>query len=603
MGKLDEAKHKVLDIVPIRDLIAESVQLSQRGARPTAKCPFHDDNTPSFTVFENNFYCFGCKASGNAIDFVMRHKNFTYVEALKHLADKYGIDISKYFTEPSKNSEQATLHNTYYDVLARTHILYQKNFWSDRGKIARDYLASRGFTEDQARQYEFGCAFDQYDQLVLAFDRRTWADLEVNYLARPSRSRPGTYIDFFRNRLMIPIKDSYGRVVAFSGRTLGDDPRKYLNSGETPLFEKSKLLFGFHFAREAMRQKHFAFVVEGPFDAMSLWRVGIHQAVAIQGSAFTEKQIQLLNGMVSEVFLLFDADQGGETATLRSIQLALKYPNLRIRVVRLPDGLDPDEYVSQNGAEALLALKDSAVDLMDYAIQHEFRQAHGLQIIEVIKQKMMPWIVQIQDGISRQFMITRIAQLSGVSQSELQNYLEPALRSRTQVAQSFSEDIYLQTEESLELGVQERELLGHIYFSSPEDGLSLETIKLRIRQSFIFQGYWAELIKEFLVCLEENKKPSDEPATVWKSSVYQNVLQFVEALAKEKKAFITKNRNHQIEKIFLDQDQRRLKDQIQNLKREIPKVKEDRYATEELLSTIQKLNRQLLGLEQKTKNL
>jgi DNA primase len=361
----------VLARVSIVELVRTRVQLHKKGATWKGLCPFHQEKTPSFVVNEarKSFHCFGCGKGGDAISFLRELEGLGFIDAISELADRAGVPLPKEEMSPqdaARANRRDMLHRA--NSVAATH--FNKMLNGDEGIQARDYLAERGFDLEFANKAKLGVAPDSWDSLYVALraaglDPRTG---EEAGLLVPKKGGGGHY-DRFRNRLMFPITERGGKIVAFGGRTLGDDTAKYINSPESPIYNKSRALYGLHEARSAIHRADKVLVVEGYFDVLGLARVGIDFAVAPCGTALTEQQVRALAGHAPrEVILLFDSDQAGRKAAMRALPICLMQ-GLWPSYLAVPDGKDPDDFAREHGAEAVQELVNSARPLLDVFIE------------------------------------------------------------------------------------------------------------------------------------------------------------------------------------------------------------------------------------------
>jgi DNA primase len=353
---------RVREATDIVSLVGESVRLAKAGRSFKGLCPFHTEKSPSFHVNPERqiYHCFGCGAGGNAITFLIEHGKMTFPEAVRHLADRAGIVI------PAGGDEGADTE------LARIHeaLAFAAEFFEERrkhpyaGEPARAYLAARGFDAQVIEEFALGFAPDGWSNLFDVAKTRYTQDILVRAGLVIQKETGGAY-DRFRNRLMVPITSSTGRVIGFGGRTLGDDPAKYINSPESPVYQKSQVLFGLPLAREAMRRSETAILVEGYFDLMRVHAAGLTNVVAVSGTAFTPQQAALLKRHVSRVQLVFDGDSAGLNAAWKAAGLCLE-AGLDPSFVVLPEGDDPDSYLQREGGDAFRTVLDAAQDVVEF---------------------------------------------------------------------------------------------------------------------------------------------------------------------------------------------------------------------------------------------
>lgn len=370
-----DGKTLVLQAVDIVQLVSQTVALKKRGRSFVGLCPFHTEKTGSFHVHPDQgyFYCFGCKASGNAIDFVMKRDRLEFIDAMKQLAEQYNIELPKF----GNSRESAGLKQQLLEAHSAAATFFEKNLWHpELGKPAREYLRSRGFTKETVQQFRIGVAFNAYDGLMNSplmrkFDR----DLLIQGGLLKRHEERGSVYDTFRDRLMFPIRDENARVIAFGGRVMpgSDSPAKYLNSPETLLFSKSRVAFGMDMARARVVESKTVAIVEGYTDVVMAHQYGASNVVSVLGTALTEQHVGLLRRFADRIVLLFDGDAAGDMAVDRALQLFLTQP-IEIGIATLPDGMDPDEYLLQNGLEQFDLLLKNAEDALSFQWKQLFRK-------------------------------------------------------------------------------------------------------------------------------------------------------------------------------------------------------------------------------------
>ncbi|HMB94568.1 MAG TPA: DNA primase, partial [Tepidisphaeraceae bacterium] len=361
----NDAKTSVLQAIDIVELIGQTVKLKRRGAKFLGLCPFHSEKTPSFTVDPSKqfFHCFGCKTGGNVIDFVMKRDRLEFVEALQQLARQAGIDLPRFGVNKQNTSERQTL----LDAHSAACGLFEKLLsHPQHGAAAREYLSTRGFTEESIKKFQIGLAVDSWDVLLRsqAMKKFTPQQLATAGLVKPREGGDGFY-DTFRHRIIFPIRDEQSRIIAFGGRIVpgSNDPAKYLNSPETPLFNKSRCMFGLDFAKQKIVETRTAAVVEGYTDVIMAHQFGATNVVSVLGTAMTEQHVTILRRFADRIVLLFDADTAGDLAVNRAVELFLTQP-IEIAIASMPDGVDPDEFLLANGVEAFEKLLADAQDAL-----------------------------------------------------------------------------------------------------------------------------------------------------------------------------------------------------------------------------------------------
>ncbi|MEB3287477.1 MAG: DNA primase [Vampirovibrionales bacterium] len=437
-----EAADRVKQSIDIVDIIQRHVVLRKSGRNYSGLCPFHNDKNPSMNVSreKNLFKCFSCGVGGDALGFLMRLENKTYGETIRELADEQGITILSDGKSPQEAAEAAAKTKDEKQAILSLSNRSQQWFHNQlrtslEAEPVRQYLLNRGIDEAAIHQFGFGYAPQGWDHLTQylknneALVKEDQNLLVTAGLASPKQENAGFY-DRFRHRLMIPIHDDRGQIVAFGGRALSPEEKaKYLNSPETAIYHKSRILYGLHLAKEAIRQSKSAVVMEGYFDVIAAHQAGVSQAVGSCGTAMTEQQVKLLTRFGAEtIYLAFDADEAGQKAALSAITLIEPYlgrqQGLSVKILRLPQDSpfkDPDEYIRATGGPAFLDLFAHATPFLDF----KFDQAIlGLDMktsagrVEA-SQRLLPLLSAITQPILRAEMLSRYSQRIGVSEEAL----------------------------------------------------------------------------------------------------------------------------------------------------------------------------------------
>ena len=350
----------------IETAVSQYVNLKRRGKNLVGLCPFHSEKTPSFTVYPENgsFYCFGCGVGGDVFTFTGLIENLDYMESIKLLAERSGISLP----QDGYDDSMQRLKKKIYDINRDTARFFHSFLMSPGGKWALDYLTGRGLTVKTIKHFGLGAAPDSWDALIHHLKEKGYTEsdmLAANVIGKSSR---GGFYDRFRKRVMFPIINIRGNIVAFSGRAMpGEDKQggKYVNTSDTPVYKKSENLFGINFAKSVCSER--VILVEGNMDVISLHQAGFENTVAPLGTAFTTEQANLLSRYTKEIVLMLDADAAGQKAVRRASGL-LENTGLSVRVVVVPDGKDPDEYIKKNGKERFAALLEGAVSDMEYKL-------------------------------------------------------------------------------------------------------------------------------------------------------------------------------------------------------------------------------------------
>ena len=359
-GFLDELRSRT----PLAALVGRRVKLVRSGRQWKGCCPFHEEKSPSFYVYDDGFHCFGCGAHGDAISFVMQTQGASFIEAVQQLAAEAGLEVPK----PTPEAEAAERRRLALgEVLARAAEAYQRRLFLPEGKRALAYLRGRGLTEETIRRFGLGWSGEGRGMLIAELGRDGVTAEGLVEAGLMTRSEDGRPREFFFGRVMFPIRDRRGGVVSFGGRALGDAQPKYLNGPETGLFSKRRSLYGLDLAREAAQRGAAVVVVEGYMDVIALHQAGFSAAVAPLGTALTEDQLAALWRLSPAPILCFDGDAAGGRAAARAAELALPLlsPERTLRVAALPNGEDPDTLVRRHGAAGFQAVLDAARPLSD----------------------------------------------------------------------------------------------------------------------------------------------------------------------------------------------------------------------------------------------
>ena len=417
----DEIKNRIRETADIVQVIGECVELKKAGTRFTARCPFHAEKTPSFSVNPQGqfFHCFGCGESGDVFSFLMKYHHLSFPEALKDLARRYNIDLP----EPKMSDQDRArlrqreqLYRVNKEASAIYHDFLQH---ADAAASARAYLQKRGVPDDMLTRYRLGytpppeTAGWEFITKRLQEKKISLKDIELAGLAVAKEN--GGYYDRFRDRVLFPIYDHSGREVAFGGRILGEGKPKYMNSPESMIFDKSRLLFGLFQHRDAIRKSRRALVVEGNFDLLLLAVHGVENVVAPLGTALTSHHIKSLRGYCDEVVLLFDGDSAGLKAARRSIPFFLA-EQVAARVAVLPPEHDPDTLVREQGTEGINRLIDQAKPLAEFVFSSLARE-HGLTLSgkNIIMRELAELINHASDPSQRELMISHFSEKLGIS--------------------------------------------------------------------------------------------------------------------------------------------------------------------------------------------
>lgn len=437
----DDVINQIRDRVDIAEVVGQHVVLTRVGQNLKGLCPFHQEKSPSFTVSSSRqiFHCFGCGVGGNVYTFLMKVTGAGFPEIVRDLGRKVGVDVPE--SIGGYSSQERTQLNRLERLNVAAGIWYRRMLTEGAGGAqARAYLESRGTQPNTVEQFQLGYASPDWDGLTKAMLKEGFApaDLVAAGLAVPrdqsgqQKSSLSGHYDRFRSRVMFPIQDLRKRIVAFGGRILGEGTPKYLNSPETPLFKKGQTLFALDAAREAAGREQTLIIVEGYFDAIALHQAGVTHTVATLGTALTAEHITVIRRFASNVVLLFDPDQAGVRAALRTLDLFVN-SGIAVKVVSLPEGEDPDTYVRKYGADGFTALHRAAPSLLDFAVEHSLRTAESGTVEDRIRavDAVLRILQKSAHPIEREERIRLVAERLGLSQQRLiERY--PALASEAQ---------------------------------------------------------------------------------------------------------------------------------------------------------------------------
>lgn len=426
---------QILATAQVEEVIADHVDLKKRGSNLLGLCPFHNEKTPSFTVSPSKgiYKCFGCGKAGNAVKFLMEHEQLSYPEALRNLADRYHIEIPE--EERSEEAALAADHREKLLVIMQFAQRYysQQLTESEAGKaIGLSYFKERALRDSTIEAFQLGYSHDSWDGLLEAAKAAGYLpdDLEEVGLVKRKEDR---YYDFFRDRVIFPIHNISGKVIAFAGRTLKSDKKipKYVNSPETIIYNKSQVLYGAFLAKAAMRLQDNCYLVEGYTDVISLHQGGIAHVVASSGTSLTLEQIRLVRRYTHNITMLYDGDAAGIKAALRGVDLVLE-EDMNVKVVMLPDGEDPDSYIKAVGSSQFATfLEHEAKDfiLFKLKLMQEEIQGDPVRQAELIKE-MVRTVSLIPDALKRSTYLTKVSTLLEVRESLLVNELNTQLRKK-----------------------------------------------------------------------------------------------------------------------------------------------------------------------------
>ena len=425
---------EVLEKNDIVDLISRYVSLKRVGNRFQALCPLHNDKkTPSFSVSPDKqlFHCFGCGAGGTAIHFIMQKENLDFMEAVKFLAERAGVPIPDYRTAAERN-RAAQLHEKkkrMYEMNAEAGRFFYAQLNEPKNKAALDYLQGRKLLDATIRRFGLGYAPDSWSALIDYMKEKGYTEEELCEAGLAVKRDNGTVFDKFRDRVMFPILDLRGNVIAFGGRILTDKENapKYLNSPETLVFKKKDNLFAMNIAKNTKAGQFL--LMEGYMDVISLHQSGFDNAVASLGTAFTPQQAELLKRYADKAVLCYDSDEAGQKATDKAGEI-LREANIKTKVLTINEGKDPDEYIKTKGPEMFGLLIDNAVSFIEYKIaniEKKYNLEDAVEKLEFIEQ-IAKILANIQSGVEREIYIKKIGRKTEISPDSISAQIDNVIR-------------------------------------------------------------------------------------------------------------------------------------------------------------------------------
>lgn len=426
----------------ITEVVSSYVQLRHRGRTHTGLCPFHSEKTPSFVVYPEtqSFYCFGCGAGGDVITFVRKINNLDYVEAVKMLAGRAGMPM------PEEDDKAGRLRSRVLAINkeAARFFYEQLNAENDDARAARAYWRGRGLSDSTIRRFGLGFSPNDFGALRRHLRTRGYTEEEMLASGLQKRSEKGNVYDVFRGRVMTPIFDLRGNVIAFGGRVLGDEKPKYINSPETLVYKKSKAMFALNIAKKSASRRYI--LCEGYMDVISLHQAGFDTAVAACGTALTPDQVRLLGEYADEVVLCYDSDEAGQKATTRSLGLFAESP-VKVSVLNIPGAKDPDEFIKKYGRERFEALLNGTSNAIEYKlakVREKYDLARPADRVEYIKDAIRLLAGRLTPT-EREVYAGRLAEETDVAKANVMAQLEAAVRANQRRAQRQREKELLNT--------------------------------------------------------------------------------------------------------------------------------------------------------------
>lgn len=418
----EEIIQKIKEENDIVDIVSEVVTLKKTGKNYLGRCPFHSEKTPSFTVSsEKQIYkCFGCGEAGNVISFVMKTRNMAFPEAVKFLGEKVGIVVDD-ADSPGKSSATNEKFKRMYDINIQAARYFYTNL--KRFKAPYEYLKGRGITDETIKKFGIGFALDNWQGIRSYLKQRGFSEEEILQLGLTTKNEKGNIYDRFRNRIIFPVFNVSGRVIGFGGRVLDDSKPKYLNSPETPIFHKGTNLYGLNLAIKN-NQARTVIMVEGYMDVISLSQQGVTNVVATLGTALTEGQCKVLKRYIDTVIVSFDSDVAGQNATIRGLEI-LQKSGFDLKILQIPSGKDPDEFIRSFGREKFLNLVDGALPIIDFKLRMAEKGIDFSKQEMVIKYlKRVVNVLKDLDPLEKAVYIKQVSEKSGIGEEAIMESLD-----------------------------------------------------------------------------------------------------------------------------------------------------------------------------------
>ena len=419
MARISEQSiEKIRNAADIYEIISAYVELKKKGRNFFGLCPFHGEKTASFSVnIDKQIYkCFGCGEGGSSINFIMRKHNYDFVEALTYLADKYSIDLEI----SGSNNKRMGIRTELFEINKYASEVYYNNLLEPKNKRILEHLNKRGFSDETIKTFNLGLSFNPWNKLWQLFQQKKYKAESMRASGLFSDTKKG-YIDRFRDRIMFTIHDSIGNPIAFAGRAIKkDENAKYINSSETPLYNKSKVLYGLHETKDYISRSDNAIIVEGYFDFLQLFQAGIKNVVAVSGTSFTDGHAQMLKRLTKNAKIAYDGDSAGISAAIRAGYVLLKN-GLNPTIIEIPVGKDPDDWILDSGPDPFLESEKNSISLMKFSY-NRFKKEEGNNIASFINDTISE-LTQIDDSVITEIHLKELSEITGISfESVKQNY-------------------------------------------------------------------------------------------------------------------------------------------------------------------------------------
>jgi DNA primase len=433
MARISEQTiEQIRSAADVVEVVSAYVELKKRGRNFFGLCPFHNEKSASFSVNQERqiYKCFGCGAGGGSINFIMEIENLDFVESLRHLADQYGIQL-EIDNIPGQSRDLVT---QLMDIHENTAMYYLKNLSTNEGKEVFQHLQNRGLTKETIQYFKLGYSMDSFDALKNNLQQGKFSSESLSKCGLIINNERG-YFDRFRARIMFSIANTNGKTIAFAGRVFKkDDPAKYVNSPETPIYNKSKILYGLWASKEDIRKKEYAIVVEGYLDYLQLYQAGIKNVVAVSGTSFTDEHAKLIKRFCKKIYMAYDGDTAGVSAAIRAGYILMKF-GLEPKIISVPTGKDPDDWVKDDGPEPFNNAVENASGLLEFHTQNTRHDVSSPTGMSQFIQRVIGDLVQIEDPVLRELHARSLASLTKVSEESIFQSLRGLLQQQNRRAQ------------------------------------------------------------------------------------------------------------------------------------------------------------------------
>ncbi|MFP4083019.1 MAG: DNA primase [Candidatus Aminicenantes bacterium] len=560
----------------IIDIASQYTTLRKRGQKHVGLCPFHSEKDPSFTVDEEKqlFHCFGCGMGGDLFTLVMEKESLSFPEALNYLAEKYNIPLPQ---KRKLSPQLLKLEEKIFNINEQTLAFFKKNlFNTQEGRQALDYLKKRNISEDIIQKFKIGYALNSWDSLLTFFQRKNIQPsvLEKGGLVLRRQKKEG-YYDRFRGRIIFPIFNLSGKAVAFGGRTAFDDEPKYLNSPDTPVYSKGKLLYGLNFCKESIRSKREIILVEGYTDFIALYQAGITNISASLGTSLTSHQVTLVSRFAPRIVVSYDADTAGKKAALRAVSVCFE-KGVQIKVLSLPSGLDPDSFISRHGVDSFENLVKNSTPGLRFLVDSYLQEREEETPEEKAKtiRKVVEEIDKIPDSVLRSEYLKQASEYLAVDEELLRHISRQKASEQEKAAQK--EWLFPAEKRLLQILIEDKLIAPYVCEEIKQEdfqGLSSEPIITALMECHSkgkevnLHEFREKIAPSLRSCLTEILLEKGQPATV------EEAMDCV----------------HAIRQVSLENRSKKLQAEIKRLEKE-----GNRDELHALLSQIQEIKKQLL---------